>query len=62
MSEKTPDQLEEHSNPREPVNVIDGIPDRSPRAGRWKIVLIAAVFCAWVAFLVYCQIVGRFQP
>jgi len=42
----------------QPVDVVDGIPDRSLRPGRWKYVLIAVIFLAWVAFLVYCQLAG----
>jgi hypothetical protein len=42
-----------------PVDVVDGIPDRQARPAKWKYVLLAVVFLAWVAFLVYCQIAGK---
>lgn len=41
-----------------PVNVIDGIPDRSPRPARWKYLVILGIFLAWAAFLVYCGLAG----
>ncbi|HUT56468.1 MAG TPA: hypothetical protein VNA25_01185 [Phycisphaerae bacterium] len=34
------------------------IPDRSTKPARWKYVLIAVVFLAWLAFLIYCQAAG----
>lgn len=40
----------------EPINVVDGIPDRSPRRAAWKYLLLAAIFLLWLAFLVYCQL------
>ena len=46
----------------EPVNMVDGIPDRSEHPAVWKYVLIAMLFAAWVAFLVYCQIAGGLHP
>ena len=36
----------------EPVNVVDGIPDRSPRPATWKTILLLAVFAAWIAILI----------
>ena len=42
-----------------PVNLIDGIPDRSARPAAWKYALIAAVFLAWLTFLIYCALAGR---
>ena len=45
--------------PTEPVDVVDGIPDRSARPAWWKAAILAAVFVAWVAFLVGCLIAGR---
>lgn len=41
-----------------PVNVIDGIPARSSRKGRWEILLMLAIFAGWIAFLLFCQISG----
>ena len=43
----------------EPVNVVDGIPDRAPGKGTWQLILIAAVFLAWIALLIYCQLAGN---
>jgi len=45
--------------PPEPVDVVDGIPDRSPTAPRWKLVVILLVFLAWVGFMLYVQFAGR---
>ena len=45
--------------PTEPVNLIDGIPDRSTRRAVWKYVLIIAVFLFWLGVLVTIQIAGR---
>jgi len=42
----------------EPVDVVDGIPDRSAHAPAWKYVLIALLFLAWLAFLIYCAVAG----
>ena len=44
--------------PTEPIDVVDGIADRRESPARWRYVLIAAVFAAWVAFLLYCQQTG----
>ena len=43
----------------EPIDVVDGIPDRSSNPAVWKYLLIFLIFAAWVAFLVYCGIAGR---
>lgn len=37
--------------PSEPVNVVDGIPDRSPSPRPWKYILLFAIFAAWVGVL-----------
>lgn len=42
----------------EPVDVVDGIPDRSARGRAWKLAVLAGVFVAWVAFLIYCALAG----
>ena len=42
----------------EPVNVVDGVPDRAERPGRGTWVLMVVVFAAWTAVLIYCQIAG----
>lgn len=48
--------------PTEPVNMVDGIPDRSPSPRRWKYALLAGIFLAWLAFLIYCLVTGGVRP
>ena len=43
-------------NVPEPVDVVEGIPDRSARPAVWQYVAIAAVFALWIAMLVYCAV------
>ena len=45
----------------EPVNVIDGVPDRSGKPAAWKYALIGLIFLAWVVFLVYCLLAGNVE-
>ena len=45
--------------PSEPVDVADGIPDRSPARAKWKLVVIGLIFLAWVAVLVFIRIAGQ---
>jgi len=42
----------------DPVDVVDGIPDRSPNPAAWKYVALIALFLAWLCFLVICKIAG----
>jgi len=42
----------------QPIDVANGIPDRSGRPGRRRLVWILLIFAAWVAFLIYCQVAG----
>ena len=42
----------------EPVDVVEGIPDRSGRTPAWKYVVLAAIFVGWVSFLAVCLILG----
>lgn len=51
---RKPDQAQ----PAEPVDVVDGIPDRQADPPRWKLLALAGVFLAWIAFLLYCQLGG----
>lgn len=43
----------------EPVDVIDGVPNRSGNVHTWKYLTIAAVFGAWIGFLILCGITGK---
>ena len=56
---KRRDESPSRNHPREPaaepVDLVEGIPDRAVRPALWKYVLIAAIFLAWLAFLIYCQ-------
>ena len=57
-----PARADEQAGPAElpqPVNVVDGIPDRREGTPAWKYVLIGGVFAAWLAFLIYCAAAGR---
>jgi hypothetical protein len=42
----------------EPVDVVEGIPDRTIRPKRWHYLLLGLIFAAWVAFLVACNLLG----
>jgi hypothetical protein len=42
----------------DPVDVVDGIPDRSRNPRLWKYLVLAVLFLAWVAFLVFCLVWG----
>ena len=42
----------------EPVDVINGVPDRSAKARLWKYVAVAVVFLIWVCLLVLCGVIG----
>ena len=44
--------------PPGPIDVVDGIPDRQWSPARWKLLALAGVFVAWIAFLLYCQLAG----
>ena len=45
--------------PHQPVDIVDGIPDRCEQRPKWRYVVIAVVFVVWVAFLVYCAAAGQ---
>ena len=45
--------------PSQPVDVTEGIPDRSPKGGRLRLLLLLLVFVIWIAVLIYIQIAGR---
>lgn len=44
--------------PPEPIDVVEGIPDRRARSQRWRLLVLAGVFVAWIAFMLYCQLAG----
>ena len=40
---------------RPSVDVIDGIPGRRANTAAWKYILLAIIFLAWIAFLIYIR-------
>ena len=42
----------------DPVDVVDGIPDRSGSPRLWKYVLLAAIFVVWLGVLILSAILG----
>lgn len=50
---------DDQTHPTEPIDVIDGIPDRQAERPRWKLLTLAGVFLAWIAFMLYCQLAGE---
>ncbi len=55
----TPPAPRDDSPPPEPVDVVDGIPDRSPRRRMWVFVVLTLVFLAWLTFLIFVQLSPR---
>ena len=53
-----PTRKPDRTPPPEPIDMVDGIPDRQAVRPRWKFLVLAAVFAAWIAFLLYCQVAG----
>jgi len=47
---------------RQAIDVVDGLPDRSPRAAGWKYILLLAAFVVWIALLVYIHSAGSPEP
>ena len=41
-----------------PLDVVDGIPDRSAHPQLWKYILLAAIFVGWVVFMVVSALAG----
>lgn len=58
QSRKQEDSPRKAEQPREPVNLVDGMPDHSQHPALWKYLVLAAIFLAWLGFLVYCQLAG----
>ena len=42
----------------DPVDVVDGIADRSARPRIWKYVVLGAVFIGWLCFLIWSAAAG----
>ncbi len=51
-------QKTDKTNYPHPVDAIDGIPDRSGNPRPWKYLAVAAIFGAWIGFLIICGIIG----
>lgn len=51
-------QNQKAATPAQPIDVVDGIADRSSHRAAWKYVLLATAFLAWVAVLV-ATLTGR---
>ena len=54
--DKKPSDRSDAPRPADPVDVADGIPDRSANCPLWRYLVLGAVFVAWIIFMVYCQI------
>ncbi len=54
MSRRDKNSSSDDDTQQRAVDVVDGIPDRSPHRSAWKYMLMAAVFVLWVGFLIYC--------
>ncbi len=42
----------------EPIDVVDGIPDRTTRGSCWRYLLLVAIGLVWLGVLVYCWWAG----
>ena len=62
MSDTTAKRVSRRQAPSEPIDVVDGLPDRSSRPSLWKYLALLLVFLAWVAALIYIDIVGSPGP
>jgi len=54
-----PKETAEEGQAPQPVDMVNGIPDRCQQAPKWKYIVIAVVFAAWLAFLIYCAAAGK---
>ena len=61
MSPLTQRNADDRTSRPEPVSVVDGSPDRSPKPAAWKYVLLAGGVLVWLAFLVYCAVAGNVE-
>ena len=55
---KSPSPRRQGPPVREPVDVADGIPDRTSHPALWKYLVLALIFIAWLCLLVLCGIAG----
>ncbi len=62
MSDSKKTDAHRKQQPPKPVDVVDDIPDRTPRRPLWRYILLAVVFMAWVAFLIYVAAAGSPKP
>lgn len=58
---KQSDKKERERDIPDPRDVIDDIPDRTSRGRTWKLLVLAAIFVGWVAFLVFAHWAGRLR-
>jgi hypothetical protein len=42
----------------DPVDVVNGLADHSSRPAKWKYLVLAAIFLAWVTFLIAMGLCG----
>ncbi len=59
MTEPAKDPQADSQKIHPPVDVVDGLADRQAKPPRWKYILIAAIYVAWIAFLIYCLLAGN---
>jgi hypothetical protein len=52
------DAKRDQAPPPGPIDVVDGIPDRQAGRSVWKLLVLAGIFVAWIAFLLYCGLAG----
>ncbi len=52
MTEPAKDPQADSQKIHPPVDVVDGLADRQAKPPRWKYILIAAIYVAWIAFLI----------
>lgn len=51
--------VEDQALPPEPVNVVDGIPDRAAHRPLWKYLVLVGVFLAWLGVLIGLFLAGK---
>ena len=43
----------------EPIDVVDGIPDRAQGRWSWRLILVGLAYVGWVVFLACLQVSGQ---